>query len=284
VKTLKIWQIYYKLDQAPCLDDSFVPFDNSSFKDEALEFAVFERLFDAEESRDADFWGALSWRFHEKTGLTGKLLRDHIGRSSGVDVFYTNPFPYIEALFQSPWVHGEVVHPKFLSLSEAFLVAAELPTLDLTRLTSSVDYSNCNYFIGNYAFWSSYIPFVKESLKKANKNLCIKMKERLHSTDADSAGVHNSATYVPFIIERLFGVFMATAGRTLTVSKFKSIKGEMKMNLELLRLRELKDVAVMTKSKNLMDLWIRERNNYCKKTYGSKWYDEYLPILNNIRS
>ena len=124
--SISIWQIYYQAVQKSQLDSAFVPLDNSRFPSETHELAVFQRLHTSGATAPYSAWGALSWRFAEKTGLSGHELLQIVQQSPSVDVFYMNPFPHIEALFASPWWHGEVAHPDLLEVGNAFLDAAGL--------------------------------------------------------------------------------------------------------------------------------------------------------------
>jgi len=276
-----LWQIYYRVEQLARLDAAFVPLDNSDFADETLEFAVFQRLAASGATAGLSHWGALSWRFTQKTGLSGPGLLTAVAQQPEADVFYMNPFPYIEALFQSPWMHGETVHPDFLAVSEAFFLAAGLPVGELHRLTPAREFAVCNYFVGRPAFWMAYLPFVEQALARAEANLPADMRAKLHSADADWKGIHHAASYVPFIVERLFTVFLRTAGRDLKVHKIPSPTGEARLDATLRDLRDTKDVAILTRSPRLLDRWQQQRRAYFEQRYGVHWCRQYFEQVMN---
>jgi hypothetical protein len=213
--------------------------------------------------------------------LTGAALLETVQAQPDVDVFYMNPFPYIEALFPSPWWHGEVAHPDFLQVSEAVFLAAGLPMAELHRLTPAREFSVCNYFVGRLAFWAAYLPFVEAALAQADAAMPPALCAKLHSADADWKGIHHAATYVPFIVERLFTVFLRTAGRHLRVHKIPSPAGEERLDTALRNLRETKDVAILTRSPRLLDRWQQRRRTYFEQHYGADWCRQYLELVMN---
>lgn len=278
-RSIGIWQIYYQAAQESKLDKAFVPLDNSQFPSETHEFAVFQRLQASGAADTLSAWGALSWRFAEKTGLSGQELLRIVEQAPEADVFYMNPFPHIEALFASPWGHGEVAHPDFLEVAGAFLDAAGLDASELHRLTPAREFSMCNYFVGGPRFWQSYLPFVEQALRRADQHMPPGLREKMHSEDADWLKLHHASTYVPFIVERLFTVFLRTQGRHLKVHKIPSALGEANMSETLRDLRSMKDMAILTRSKTILALWQKERAAYFRQTSSAWWCDRYLDRL-----
>ena len=277
--SLQIWQIFFQNEQIQRLDSAFTPLDNRHSAAETHEFAVFQQLLNSGTVTQCGAWGALSWKFHEKTGMLGQTLMDMVRQSPDVDVFYMNPFPHIEGLFASPWWHGEVAHPEFLDIAEAFFVAAGLDAGDLQRLTHSCEFSMCNYFVGRPKFWQRYVPFVEETLALAETNMPVNLREKMHSEAADWNKIHHASSYVPFIVERLFTVFLRTQGPNLRVQKIPSPLGEAHMTAALSELRELKDVAALTQSHRILQMWQTKRAAYFQKTHSMQWCERYLDRL-----
>lgn len=277
--SLQIWQIFFQNEQIQRLDSAFVPLDNRHSTSETHEFAVFQQLLNSGTVAQCGAWGALSWRFHEKTGMRGQTLLDIVRQSPEVDVFYMNPFPHIEGLFASPWWQGEVAHPEFLDIAEAFFVAAGLNGGDLRRLTPSSQFSMCNYFVGRPKFWERYVPFVEEALALAETNMATDLLKKMHSEDADRNKIHHASSYVPFIVERLFTVFLRTQGPNLRFKKIPSPMGEIQMTAALAELREMKDMAVLTRSHHILKMWQTKRAAYFQKTHNIYWCERYLERL-----
>jgi hypothetical protein len=278
--SVQIFQIHYKGDQKEHLDPAFTEFDNKKGEAETHEFAVFEALTKTKQAKEADYWGAVSWRFGEKTGLKGEQLLKIVRNNPAADVFYMNPYPYNEALFQSGWMQGETVHPDFLALAEKVLVAAGFDANEVHRVTNSAGFSSANYFVGNQKFWAAYIPFVQTLLAGAEKKLPASVLKILHSSKADPRNLHNQSTYVPFIVERLFPLFMSTAGKSLAAAKVALPEQEKKLNEHLRKLREMKDTAVKGKSEWLLRAWMNYRNLYLQSAAPKDWCQKYLPVLN----
>jgi hypothetical protein len=273
---LRIFQIYFEPWQRDLLDPDFIPFDNGGVRAELLEFDVFERLAAAPATAGAALWGALSWRFAEKTGLSGAELRAAIDAHPGRDVYFCNPHVQNEALYHNMWMQAETAHPRFLEVARALFDAAGLPADELESMLPSTRYSAANYFIGTPAFWSAYLPWVRRVLARADRNLAAPMRQLLHSTEADSRGLHAGATYVPFVVERLFPLFLRTAGRKLAAQQIALPRREAELNVHLKLLREMKDVAHRTRSPWLAACWVNYRNLYLTQLHGKAWAQRYL--------
>lgn len=273
---LRLFQIYYEPWQRELLDPNFAALDNSKATSELLEFAVFEKLASSEYVKGAQLWGALSWRFTEKTGMSGADWVKNIEANQGYDIYYCNPFPHNEALFHNMWLQGETNHPQFLALCQAIFQVTGLPAEELAGITPSNLYSAANYFVASPKFWAAYLPWVTNVLSAANKKLPPKVRDLMHSKQADERELHNGATYVPFIVERLFPIFMKTAGKNLKPFKVALPERERELNVHLKLLREMKDVAHKTKSAWMAACWVNYRNLYLTQTNSKEWCEKHL--------
>lgn len=276
---VRIYQIFYDDWHEQLLDPAFEPYDNRGVRSELFEFDVFEKLAKSERTKGAEYWGALSWRFGEKTGLSGKDLHAAIAAKPGFDVYYCNPFPANEAVYHNGWVQGEPSHPSFMALCKAFFEAAELPVERLTSIQTSGSFSAANYLIGKPAFWSAFLLFVRKALGKAERSMPPKMRALLHSKIADQSSFHFGATYVPFIVERLLDTFLRTEGAGLKAFKIALPAREQELNVHQKLLREMKDVAHRTKSNWLAAVWVNYRALYLSQTNGREWTQKYLRAI-----
>jgi hypothetical protein len=276
---VQIYQIYYKEDQLPFLDPAFVGFDNVGVADERLEFGVFERLARSPKTRALNAWGAVSWRFGQKTGLSGQALLDVVDTHPDADVFFMNSLPINEALFDSGWMQGEISHPGLIELAQAVLEASGHESSLVYQPEHSSVYSTANYFVGRSKFWKAYIPFIRSILKAADKKLTVEMKCRLHQ-NADPKGVHYGATFVPFLVERLFPLFLQTAGQNLRAHRVFLPAKEAELNAHLKLLRSLKDQAIKERSEWLMTVWRNYRNLYFQQMAAKQWSDKHVPMMN----
>lgn len=273
---VRIFQIYFEAWQRELLDPAFYPLDNSRGSSELMEFAVFEQLQKNAATQGATLWGALSWRFGEKTGMQGadwvKQIVDHPGH----DVYFCNPHIQNEAIFHNMWLQGEVSHPNFLEMVKAFFAAAGLDDKEINAMHPSSSYSAANYFVATPKFWERYIAFIRKTLVTADKKMNPKLRDVLHSKVADDKGLHAGATYVPFIVERLFAYFMRTEGKDLKAYKIALPERERELNVHLKLLREMKDVAHRTQSAWLAACWVNYRNLYLSQTNTKAWCEKYL--------
>ena len=276
---IRIFQIYYESWQKELLDPAFASLDNANTTSELLEFDVFRRLASSAYVKDAKLWGALSWRFAEKTGMAGQDLLKVILSNPGFDVYFCNPVPENEALFHNLWLQGEISHPQFLSLIEAIFKAVQLPTEELMGIESDALSSAANYFVATPKFWAIYLPWVQNVLTLANKKLPPKTRDLLHSSLADDRGLHGGATYIPFIVERLFPLFMKLHQNTLKGFKVALPERDRELNVHLKLLREMKEISHKTKSAWLAACWVNYRNLYLTQLRGKDWCQQHLASI-----
>jgi len=276
---IRIFQIYFEAWQRELLDPAFYPLDNSRGSSELMEFAVFEQLQKNAATQGATLWGALSWRFGEKTGMLGNDWVKQIVDHPGYDVYFCNPHTHNEAIFHNMWLQGETSHPNFLEITRAFFQAAGLDEKEIMSIHPSSIYSAANYFVATPEFWARFIPYVRKVLVTADKKLPPMVRDVLHSKVADDKGLHGGATYIPFIVERLFGLFMRTEAKDLKGYKIALPERERELNVHLKLLREMKDVAHRTQSAWLAACWVNYRNLYLSQTNTKAWCDKYLRAI-----
>ncbi|MEO5377112.1 MAG: hypothetical protein H7832_04920 [Magnetococcus sp. DMHC-6] len=275
--TALIYQIYYREEQKDHLDSAFVPYDNSADKDPLLEFNVFRKLQSAHGEKQPPLWGAVSWKFGSKTGWSGEELYQFIAQHPGYDVYYCNPHPEFEALYPNFWMQGESAHPDFLRLSREIFTYAQLPQELLTTLYPSRAFASTNYFIATPHFWNGYLSFVEEVLEKSLQKVSSEVMALLYSSAADSKGVHANANYLPFIVERLFTIFLTTEfGRSCRGIKYALPAIDKKLNIHLHHLRQMKDFACQHHSLWMASCWLNYRNLYLAQQHDRSWLVKYL--------
>lgn len=278
-QTLRLFQIYYRPDQRAQLDPALEPYNNEGETSPLLEFNVFRKLAASELTKGAALWGALSWKFGQKTGLSGAQLREIIAKNPGYDVYYCNPFPELEGLYHNLWLQGETAHPNFLILCNDFFNAAGLDVSALEELQPSSLFASSNYFVATPAFWQRYLAFMESSIATAEKNMSSTAKAMIYSSAADRRGLHAEASYLPFIIERLFGYFLARHAQGLKAYKYQQLTAEQQLNVHQKLLGQMKDAATQTRSLWLGSCWVNYRNLYMQQSYGSSWVRRYLKSI-----
>ncbi len=120
---------------------------------------------------------------------------------------------------------------------------------------------------------------MRRVLVAADKKMAPLLRDLLHSKVADDKGLHGGATYVPFIVERLFGYFMRTEGKDLKAFKIALPEREREINVHQKLLREMKDVACRTQSAWMAACWVNYRNLYLSQTNSKAWCDQYLRAI-----
>ena len=83
----KIFQIYYRNDQQGHLDPAFTPYDNTANPNPAIqEWLIWDKMYQECVEQGVDRWGFVSWKFHDKMGITGQQMLDYINNNPGHDV------------------------------------------------------------------------------------------------------------------------------------------------------------------------------------------------------
>lgn len=272
---IKVFQIHYMPEQADCLDPSFLPFDNAASTDPSLEFGVTKQLHQSQIVGDAALWGTVSWKFQQKTGMTGQYLLDYLISHPGYDVYHCNPNPELEALYQNMWMHAQTCHPRFLELVRSVFELGGLDPAVCHFLQPAKAFSSANYTVATPAYWAAYVGFIDRVLQPAMSDAVL--REQLLSQRADPANLHRGACYLPFVIERLFGVFLTSAeGRKFRTHKYPLPAAEARLTAHHHRLREMKDVAWTTRSEWLGYCWMGYRNMFLQNQLGADWARRHL--------
>ena len=273
---LRIFQIHYQPEQVAQLDPAFEAYDNTDDPSPLLEFNVFRKLHQSELVKGAELWGALSWKFTQKTGLSGADLRGIIASKPGHDVYYCNPYPELEAQYHNLWLQGETAHPNFLVLCQEFFEVTGIRLDHLKAFVPSNLFTASNYFVASPRFWAAYMNFVEDAIAKAESRMSKTARAMIYSSAADRIGVHAGASYLPFIVERLFAVFLAEHEKEFSAYKFALPAKEEGLNVHLKLLRQMKDLSVKNKSLWMATCWVNYRNLYMSNSYGADWCRKYL--------
>ncbi len=277
----KIFQIYFRPEHKKKLDPSMIPFDNSRRKNHLLEYDVFRRLVKSPETQSCDYWGAVSWKFPDSMGFSGATFKSFMAKNPGYDIYFCNPHPTIEGVYENLWVQGELSHPSFIDLSTQFLNAAGLDAGAVRTVVPSGYMASANYFVANARFWELYLSFVDRALQQAENNLDSNTLARLLSPVADAKGLHNGANYVPFIVERLLTEFLILNSKTIRAIKVQSPKLESKLSEHHKGLRTMKDLATRSQSDGLLDCWRNYRNLLLSVLAEPKALEPYVRLLTN---
>ncbi|HEX4880092.1 MAG TPA: hypothetical protein VFV39_09635 [Limnobacter sp.] len=269
-KDVRVFQIYFRPDQLHQLEPEFIPYDNALGDFSMLEYAVFRKLYQSDLTKDCKYWGALSWRFREKAMINATDLFNVIEANPGYDLYFMNPEPQIEGLYENLWVQGSTAHPNFIPLVEQLLEAVGMDKRMLSAYRHTRIMAAANYFVGSQRFWDAYIQFVENFLEKAEKNAPPALLQALKNTNADPRNLHAGANYFPFIIERLLTEFIIEQSGKLACFKIELGNKKTRLPANAHDLEWLKNQALERKDEKLLRIWVNYRNLYFKSLYGNQ--------------
>jgi len=201
---IKIHQIFYDESQRVHLDNHFVPYNNEGknypFN---FEYAVFFDLYKKTNWSQVDLLGTVSWKFSQKTGLSGEKLLRHISENPGMDVYFVNPFPEL-SIYNNVWEQGDAFHPELTKITSLLLKECGYSDNILSIENPPNLMAYCNYWVANKKFWDAYIQFLTPLwtyLQKGDSSV-----EKYLQCSADAL---TESPYLPFIFERLFSSFLS---------------------------------------------------------------------------
>jgi hypothetical protein len=206
MSAIRIHQIHFRPEQKAHLEPAFIPFDNAaSPAPEQMEYRVFRDGYQRGLTREADYTGFVSWKFRQKTRVTGDVFVDFIRDNPGYDVYFINPFP-AELLWRNVWVQGETFHPGLLGFAQTIFdrLDYDIRLASLDNLADTAAY--CNYWVGSSEFWDRYMEFTEPIYDHLVNDLSAAERELLWSR----ADRQIEASYFPFIFERMFSTLLAS--------------------------------------------------------------------------
>jgi hypothetical protein len=98
--TVKIYQSFYEDSQVPKLDRAFTPYDvrESPFP-YLYETYWIMQIYDSGAYDEKEYCGLVSWKFNQKTGITGDRFLEFMERNPDFDVYFINPYPFLAYRF-----------------------------------------------------------------------------------------------------------------------------------------------------------------------------------------
>lgn len=254
----KIFQLYFKDELKQHLDPAFEPMSNvENPRPHLREWCKWDREHETVLEQNLDYWGYVSWKFKQKTGLSGKQAFEFIESNPGYDVYLFNPCIVNEALFANSWEQGDIHHPNISTIGNLFLskmgyVNEDVKSLLLDRNKTVF----ANYVVGNRKFWTEFMEFSRAMFTEAEK-------DPVFETQVFGAGLSNYAhdSSLPnftFLIERLIPTFLElkdykSIGYTYT--KETALEKYREVFDEIMHLSNLKIAVNQTESDELYDAW-----------------------------
>jgi len=213
----KIYQVYYQEEQKKLLDKEFCPFDNTLNKRPDLrEYHIFRIGYKKALSERLSHWGFFSWKWEKKCKIKPQQFIDFIEKNPDQDVYIMNWCPYIECCNLNLWSNSEIYHPGITSIADQSLQKMKCDIYPYRSVSEIIltekNFCCSSYFMASKKFWNDYLVFSNKFKNTIDNDQ--DLKELVYGkTTYDN---HQKCTYFPFIVERLFSIFLF-----LTENKYK---------------------------------------------------------------
>ncbi len=275
---IRVFQMYAESWQRELLDSAFYALDVSRVDQHTLDLSVWTQLQANPATQGAQLWGAVSWRFAERTGMNGADWVRQIEAQPGADVYFSSADGQHEAVFHNPWLQAETQYPRFLELVRAFFEANGLPLEQLSAISPSPVAATGGMLVATPAFWAAYIPWLRKLLVTADKRMPPALRDLMHAPIPGGDPLLQ-LSYLPVIIDRLLPVFLRTEGQAFKVTRIALPERDRELNVHQKLLREMKDVSHRTQSAWLAACWVNYRNLYLGQTQSKPWIQKYLRTI-----
>jgi hypothetical protein len=181
MKKARIFQLYYDEKSRSILDDGFIPLDNSKNPEQDwYEFSAIRNFLKNNALQDDTYYGFLSPKFRNKTGLTSAMLRSEIMKAPDdtTAILVSSKLRSLVA-YWNVFLQGDAMHPGLLAAMQEFSRVAGLE-VDLAKKASHTHnavYSN--FVIAKPVYWNAWL----------------KLADRLHAlTMSDDPGLSHELT------------------------------------------------------------------------------------------
>lgn len=264
----KIYQIYYLEEQKDKLDPAFIPYDNiENPRPELQEWYVWDKLYQQCVDENLDYWGIISWKFHDKTNLTGEQFVSYIEQNPGYDVYFVNPAIVNEAVFLNGWEQGDVHHPNLSNIGTEFF--EKIGYTDISLKETVLDRNVmmfANYFVASREFWTKLMDISRKIFSEAEDDP--EFKRRVFAAGLSNYNLNKALPNFPFIIERLASTLIELEGyRSLPFAYSADTLAEKYHPYvgELQSLSNLKVLINRYESDELYEIWNFYRYQFLQK-------------------
>ena len=265
----KIFQIYFKPELVAHCDPAFTPLDNTSNpRPELREWDVWDREHANIAAQGLDSWGYVSWKFKEKTNLTGQQVLDFINDNPGHDVYLFNPCIVNEALFANSWEQGDMHHPDISAIGNKFLTKLGYEDVDVRGMLLDRDKTVfANYVVGNQKFWAKFMEFSRKLFTEAEKDSIF--KDEVFGAGRSNYAHDKTLPNFTFLIERLIPTFLELEGFDslgYTYNQMEVILPKYQPFInDLLVLSDLKKLVNRYESDELFNIWNYSRQQFLQR-------------------
>ena len=156
----KVQQIYYDESSKGMLDAGFIPLNNSlNPRPDWYEFFVIFQFLKTHELQNDCWYGFLSPKFKQKTGLTSDNLYEFLEAADqdNHDVAITSPGWDQICYFRNTFEQGEYVHPGLIDLTQEFCSRQKID-LDIRGVVSHSQNSVfSNFIVAKPNYWKKWL-------------------------------------------------------------------------------------------------------------------------------
>ena len=207
IRNARIYQIFYSAQTREQLDPGFIPLDNTGQRSDWFEYWPMRKFLLNNTLDDDTFYGFLSPRFKDKTGLSAAQVYDFVGATDpSVDVISFSPYFDLMALYRNCFYQGFDAHPDSGVLESSIKLL--MPDIDLnTLIMTSQNMIFCNYFLSRPPFWRRWLELTEKLFEIAEQNdtpLGRALNAGTNYRDGSTVSIKS------FVIERLASLLLAT--------------------------------------------------------------------------
>lgn len=151
---MRVFQIFYDDATRAALDPDFEPLDNSANeRPDWYEYWPIREYFRANVLDESAYYGFISPLFFQKTGLSGRQVKDFARAAGDVDVLTFSPHPCHSACFYNVFEQGANCFPGFLDVATRFFNELD-PNIRFDAVVNdSRNTVYSNYFLAKPGFW-----------------------------------------------------------------------------------------------------------------------------------
>mgnify|MGYP003336337217 CR=1 FL=1 len=253
---MKIFQAYYKDEQAAHLDQEFTPYDNTANPVVNFhEYYIYKKIYEQAQLTNEDYWGHFSWQWKRKLeSVPAQQILDIIVATPGADVYTFHPYPWECATAWNVWEQGQWCHPNIIKLAERILQDMNIDPVVLQTPMGSRDYLCVNYFVGNKKFWDELLAFLDQFV-----TACENLPEPYMTMLNESAtyGDNMNLNYRGFLCERMISTFFVL-NKQLLIRPFIEVY-KARINDDMKRWVMYKDQAIDSQDKSTLLKFLDER-------------------------
>lgn len=272
LQNTKIFQIYYKPELVEHLDPAFVPLDNTANpRPELREWYNWDQEHDKRLEEGLDYWGYVSWKFKDKTNLTGQQAFEFIAANPGYDVYLFNPCIVNEAVFVNSWEQGDLHHPNISVIGNKFLTKLGYEDVSVREMVLDRNKTVfANYVVGSRDFWIRFMEFSRKLFTEAEKDSIF--NDEVFGAGRSNYAFDKTLPNFTFLIERLIPTFLELEEwnsigfnydhPNLCNDKYKPYWGELRA------LSDLKMLVNRYESDDIFNIWNYYRQKFLTDNPG----------------